>query len=251
MSWANGLVVTAVAACVGVMACGGGKDGESKPVEKSKPPAAKTKKLGKPVDDKQFARRMDKSLARFNPRGHKFGFEAAKIVFKHSSSMETGTVTAWIAESGAVIGVVRKMTLRNNKRLGGKLATRTVVQTVLWKDAKTTQWDDKANTVYVTRLRNKATELRLLASNDPKFFKTAGYAKSANESVAGKSCEVWDNKRQRVKLWRWKGVDLRYDNKAVKNHSQSVVAESVEVGAKLPADVFTPPKGYTIVDRTK
>ena len=72
-----------------------------------------------------------------------------------------------------------------------------------------------------------------------------------HQAIAGKLCDVWTNTRQRVKLWRWKGLDLRYENNALENRRSRFEAKSVEVGVKVPVAVFTPPKDYTAVDRTK
>jgi hypothetical protein len=168
-----------------------------------------------------------------------FGVKSAKIVFA-LKGFDEGTEEAWIDGHGAT--VVVKRTLEKPMKQDS---------VTIWKDDKNTMWSTELKKVQVTRLRSKATELRLISTNDPRQFEMAGYEKKPTEQVAGKDCDVWHSPKQNVTIWRWQGIDLKYDNGAIGRITQSREATSVETDVTLPDDLLKYPDGYEVSDMTQ
>lgn len=191
----------------------------------------------KPSTDAAAPPRKGQRTATGTGRNLALPFESARLVFEQTGDVETGTITAWIAQSGKVVGVMRELT-----------APQPLKQWILWKDGRTKQWNDRDKTVNITRLRSRFTALRSISTNDPAELELAGYKRRDDDSVAGKPCEVWYNARQKATFCRWYGLDLRHTDDAFKGKRLRVQAKTVEPGVAFPVDTFKPPKDYKIVD---
>jgi hypothetical protein len=164
-------------------------------------------------------------------RYHELPFDSVKIVFENSG-MTVGTTTVWMADRGATVVTEQNLTKP------GKTHNR-----IVWKDGKTTMWDldDKNKKVHVTRLRNKATERRVVSTQKEAMLTRMGYVKKGTETVAGQVCDAWHNEKQRVSFCRWNGIDIKISNNALKKVKLDTVAKSIEIGAKMPPGLTEPP----------
>jgi hypothetical protein len=164
------------------------------------------------------------------PASAMFDIKAAKIVFNYSDGNETGTETLYFDDYGNRAVLVIDKTSRYGKNN----------QIQIWKDKKTTIIDHEKKTVATTGFRPKATEPPSLADADEQTRKNIGYEKLADESVAGKNCEVWFNANQDFKYCLWNKIAL----KEVLGTSINREATGVEEISEIPASVMEVPKDY-------
>lgn len=159
-----------------------------------------------------------------------FDIKAAKIVYNYTDGQETGTETLYFDDYGAVAVMV----------VDRKSKYSVVNQTTIWKDKKSTIINHENKTVAKLSFRPKATEPPAIADTDEKTRKNIGYEKLADETIAGKTCEVWFNAKQNFKYCLWNKVALK------EALGTSIVREAstVEEIAEIPAAVMEIPKGY-------
>ncbi|MCB9056748.1 MAG: hypothetical protein H6549_12915 [Chitinophagales bacterium] len=69
---------------------------------------------------------------------------------------------------------------------------------------------------------------------------TAGYEKLADETVAGKNCEVWYNKAINVKYWLWNKIEMKIENMGAYTR-EAVSAEEI---SSIPTEVMNIPGDY-------
>jgi hypothetical protein len=158
-----------------------------------------------------------------------FDIKAAKIEFKFTGGMEQGKETLYFDDYGniAVLLIDKKNKFNNNKR------------TMIWKNKQTTDIDHEKKIVTKSPFRNKNTEAPPIVAISETTRKNIGYEKMPNETIAGKSCEVWYNKKLNVKYWIWKKIDLKKINQGLTKE-----AVSVEEIKEIPASVMQIPKDY-------
>jgi hypothetical protein len=158
-----------------------------------------------------------------------FDIRAAKIVFNYTGP-ESGTETLYFDEYGerAVLVVDKKSKYSVTR------------QTIIWKDKKSTIINHENKTVATSPFRPKATEPPGIADADEKTRNNIGYQKQPDETVAGKTCEVWFNAKQNIKYWLWNKLDLKIQNQGVYTKE----ANSAEEISSIPETLFEIPKDY-------
>ncbi len=161
---------------------------------------------------------------------HIFNIKTAKIVFKYTGGMETGTETLYFDDYGGIAVLVvdkkSKYSITN--------------QTTIWKDKKSTIIDHEKKIISNSPFRPKSTEPPALADTDEQTRKNIGYEKMADETIAGKPCEVWFNAKQNFKYSLWNKIGL----KEVLGTSINKEATSVEEITEIPVSVMEIPKDY-------
>jgi hypothetical protein len=160
-----------------------------------------------------------------------FGIKAAKIVFKFTGSkLHEGTQTLYFDDYGntAVLITDQGSGMSRNH------------QTSIWKDGKTTLINHETKKVSTSPFRVKDSEAPAIAETSDNSKKTIGYEKMPDETVAGKTCEVWYNKQLNIKYYLWNKMDLKLENQGVYTKE----ATSVEEISSIPADVMEIPKDY-------
>lgn len=164
------------------------------------------------------------------PAGAMFGIKAAKIVYNYTDGQEAGIETLYFDDYGAVA----VMTVDRKSKYS------TVNQTVIWKDKKSTIINHENKTVAKSSFRPKSTEPPAIADVDEKTRKNIGYEKLADETIAGKTCEVWFNAKQNFKYCLWKKIALK------EALGTSIVREAIsaEEISEIPASVMEIPKDY-------
>lgn len=164
------------------------------------------------------------------PANALFEIKAVKIVFTHTGGPEEGTETLYFDDYGAVAVLVvdKKSKYTVNK------------QTIIWKDKKSTVINHENKNVASSSFRSKDTEPPSLADTDDNTKKSIGYEKLADETIAGKTCEVWFNAKQNFKYCIWKKISL----KEVLGNGFHKEAISVEEISEIPASVMEIPKDY-------
>lgn len=196
-----------------IMSCGGNDNSTKEKM--SDEPAAETTK-GKKTEG--------------IPANAMFGIKAAKIVYNYTDGQETGTETLYFDDYGAVAVML----------VDRKSKYSTVIQTVIWKDKKSTIINHENKTVAKSSFRPKATEPPAIADTDEKTRKNIGYEKLADETIAGKTCEVWFNAKQNFKYCLWNKIALK------EALGTSIVREAVSADeiSEIPASVMEIPKDY-------
>jgi hypothetical protein len=185
----------------------------------------KEKKGGKPVAKEKTGNKTD-----LQPGKSMFGIKAAKIVYDYTDGQETGTETLYFDDYGAVAVMVV-----NRK---SKYSTVNLVN--IWKDKKSTIINHESKTVAKSSFRPKATEPPALADTDEQTRKNIGYEKLADETIAGKPCEVWFNAKQDFKYCLWNKIALK-EALGTSIVREATVAEEI---SEIPVALFEIPKEY-------
>ncbi len=159
-----------------------------------------------------------------------FDIKAVKIVFNYTGGPETGTETLYFDDFGEVAVLI----------VDKKSKYSVINQTTIWKDNKSTIIDHEKKTVAKSSFRPKDTEPPSLAGTDEQTRKNIGYEKLPDETIAGKTCEVWFNAKQNFKYCLWNKIGL----KEVLGTSINKEATAVEEIAEIPASVKEIPKDY-------
>ena len=68
-----------------------------------------------------------------------------------------------------------------------------------------------------------------------------------NETILGKSCEVWDIRKMNGKTWNYKYVPLKIEINMLGTNTTTAI--KFEENAKIPSDKFQVPKGITITEQ--
>lgn len=159
-----------------------------------------------------------------------FAIKAAKIVYNYTDGQETGTETLYFDDYGAVAVMA----------VDRKSKYSTVNQTVIWKDKKSTIINHENKTVAKSSFRPKATEPPAIADTDEQTRKNIGYEKLADETIAGKTCEVWFNAKQNFKYCLWNKIALK-EALGTSIVREATLAEEI---SEIPASVMEIPKDY-------
>jgi hypothetical protein len=159
-----------------------------------------------------------------------FTTKAAKIVYNYTGGEETGTETFYFDDYGAVAVMV----------VDRKSKYSTVNQTTIWKNKQSTIINHETKSAVKSSFRPKAMEPPSLADTDEKTRKNLGYEKLADETIAGKSCEVWFNAKQNFKYCLWNKIAL----KEALGTAVAREATAVEEISAIPATLLEIPKDY-------
>lgn len=189
-------------------------------------------------DDTMKEKKAERPAAKENP-GNKtdqqpgknmFAIKAAKIVYNYTGGGETGTETFYFDDYGAVAVMV----------VDRKSKYSTVNQTTIWKNKQSTIINHETKSAVKSSFRPKAMEPPSLADTDEKTRKNLGYEKLADETIAGKSCEVWFNAKQNFKYCLWNKITL----KEALGTAVAREATAVEEISAIPASLLEIPKDY-------
>lgn len=165
-----------------------------------------------------------------NNSGHLFDIKSAKIVYKIANGPQSGTQTLYIDDYGAkavlVLDLKSKYDVNN--------------QTLYWNGKQTIMINHETKAVSKSPFRPKATEPPALANTGEQIRKSIGYEKLGDETIAGKTCEVWFNAKQNFKYYLWNKFAL----KMVLGNSINEEAIAVEDLNELPASLIEIPTDY-------
>ncbi len=162
---------------------------------------------------------------------HLFDIKAAKIVYQFTGKpLYAGDETFYFDDYGniAVLIMDKGSNLNRNHT------------TSIWKDKKTTLVNHETKKVATSPFRVKETEPPGIADISDASRKGIGYEKMPDETVAGKTCEVWYNKKMNIKYYLWKKIELKLENQGVYVKE----ATSVEEISGIPSEVMKIPDGY-------
>ncbi len=165
------------------------------------------------------------------PKSGLFTIKAAKITYEYKGIIE-GTDVLYFDNYGETVVLVQT---RPSELQGGN-------QTIIYKDKKTTIINHTRKTVANSPFRPKDTEPPTIATSANR--ESEGYEKLANETIAGKECEVYHNKAINAKYWLWNNIDLRLENYTLGKNGYTKNATSVETITSIPNDLFLIPEGY-------
>ncbi len=197
-----------------LMSCGSSSDSENNAATENTIVKETTEKVADIVNSKQL-----------------FSVKCVKVVYTIKSGMETGTQTLYIDDYGAIAVI----DFDTKSKLGPKR------QTMIWDGKQTTMVNHENKTVSTSPFRVKATEPPSIADIDDATRKSIGYTKEADETIAGKTCEVWFNEKQNFKYCLWNKISL----KTVLGKMINENAISVEELAEIPESVMQIPAGYS------
>lgn len=203
-----------------IFSCGSDSAQEEKPAQ----PENQETKSSKKEDSNQ-------NLKKF------FQVKSAKIEYTYSGAFE-GKETFYFDNWGNTVVMVQDM-----KEFGNE-----VKQTTIWKDNQTTIYkhNDPEKKAWEGRMRPKATEPPAAARLSEAQLKSVGYEKLADETIAGKTCTVYENKNLKVKYWLWNSVELKIINHSVGGQGYEREAVKVEENAGIPESLLVLPEGYSL-----
>lgn len=77
-------------------------------------------------------------------------------------------------------------------------------------------------------------------------LKLIGLERKGNETVAGKSCVLYERLQGEAvwRSWRWKGIELKIEMKNYLGMNYVKEAASVEEDVKIPEALLKVPEGY-------
>jgi hypothetical protein len=164
------------------------------------------------------------------PANRLFDIKAYKIVFNYTGGPSTGTETFYFDDYGEVaVLVADKKTQYDRTR-----------QTTIWKDKSSTIIDHEKKIVSKSPFRPRSTEPEGIAALSPDAKKGIGYERMADETIAGKTCEVWFNAKANIKYWFWNKIALKLSNQG----AYTKEATTVEEINAIPAELMEIPKDY-------
>ncbi|MBC7864087.1 MAG: hypothetical protein IAF38_14015 [Bacteroidia bacterium] len=161
-----------------------------------------------------------------------FKIKACKITYEYSGII-TGTDVFYFDDYGKVAVLEQ-----NRKEFGS-----TTKKTLIWKDGKTLIVDHDKKEAVKSPFRPKDTEPPTIAYVSEQQRKTS-YEKLENETIAGKSCEVYNGTAVKAKYWLWNDIDLRLENYALGKMGYTKNAVKVEEISAIPAELLVAPEGY-------
>lgn len=159
-----------------------------------------------------------------------FNIKAAKVEFKETGGPTEGTETLYFDDFGNTAVLISDKQSKYEK----------TNQTIIWKDGKSTMINHEKKTVMSSPFRPKVTEPPSIADLSESSRNTAGYEKLADETVAGKNCEVWYNKAINVKYWLWNKIEMKIENMGAYTR-EAVSAEEI---SSIPTEVMNIPGDY-------
>ena len=165
-----------------------------------------------------------------------YPFKSAKFEFAYTGhKFYSGTETVYIDDYGKTVIVISE---KPNSPYPEKT-------TVIWKANQCTNINHIKKTYYISPVRPKSTEPPVIAYSTAEQRKQGGYIKKPNETILGKSCEVYEHTKMNVTYWLWKGYELKLVNFALGNKlGYTKEPASSEENVMIPASLFQIPAGY-------
>jgi hypothetical protein len=167
------------------------------------------------------------------PPSGSFNIKACKITYEYTGII-TGTDVFYFDDYGKVAVLEQNRT--------GMGASK---QTIIWKDGRSTFINHEKKTAVKSPFRPKDTEPPTIAYVSEQQRKNEGYEKLDNETIAGKSCEVYNHTKMKVKYWLWNNIDLRLENYALGKNGYIKNAVKVEDISSIPSGLLNIPSGYS------
>ena len=166
-----------------------------------------------------------------------FKIKSAKIEYTYTGGkMFSGKETMYIDDYGKTVVIVTDkpgvMGMKDNK-------------TIIWKDNKTTDIDHVSKTWQTYPIRPKSTEPPVIAYSTETQRKQGGYIKKTNETIAGKTCEVYEHSQMKVTYWLWKNIDLKMVNYSLGKNGYIKTATIVQELSSIPPDILKIPAYYS------
>lgn len=94
-------------------------------------------------------------------------------------------------------------------------------------------------------LKELAAQSKDLTETGEKMMKSMGGEKIGTEVILGKTCDVWEIKNMRSKVWVWKGVTLK-TQVTMPNMEMTIMATKIDEGASIAPDKFAIPTDVKI-----
>ncbi len=179
--------------------------------------------------DKRPVTTPTKSLS---PDAGLFAIKSAKITYEYTGMIK-GTDVLYFDDFGKTIVLVQD----RPEMSGGK-------KTIIWQGGKSTIINHDRKNVSVMSLRIKDTEPPTIATVSESQRSAEGYKKMPDETIAGKTCSVYEHKGMSVKYWLWNNIDLRLDNYALGKTGYVKKALSVQEIDAIPDSVLQIPETY-------
>ena len=163
-----------------------------------------------------------------------FQVQSARIDYVYSGIFE-GKETIYFEDWGNTVVIVE-----DKKEFGNE-----VKQTVIWKDRQTTMINHVEKSVWQGRMRPRSTEPPAVAGIVESQLAQVGYKKMPDETIAGRTCTVFENSGLKVTYWLWKGTELKISNRSVGQQGYVREAKSVSENVAIPDDLLSIPQGYS------
>jgi len=91
------------------------------------------------------------------------------------------------------------------------------------------------------------TSSRDMEEAGQKILKSMGGKRVGEESVLGKSCQVWEIQSLKTKTWVWKNIGLKSES-GFGGMTTKITAVRVEENVKIPEEKFRVPEGIPITE---
>jgi hypothetical protein len=163
-----------------------------------------------------------------------FGVKAGHVEYTYTGKW-TGTQSLWWDNWGDVAVLVDKV----NAGFGANDSRS------IWKDGRSTFCDlRKADkTCTGSPFRVKDSEPSAFAITSEKDLTRTNWTRLSDETIAGRTCEVFENTSLNVKGWRWNRVELKYYN-GIGDFTKE--ATSFEEISAIPAELLQLPEGFAM-----
>ena len=186
-----------------------------------------------------------KSSENQNKSSGLFDFESAKIEYKMTGNIGgelDGVYTVYIEDWGNTV-VLDDQTTQGGWMSGSH---------VIYKDGSLVTWNsnpdgplnfyehpstDDTKTLEFTKTND------LLMGNNEDELKMIGYKKTEDETIAGVTCEVFENKELGTKVWRWNDINLKQINNSLgKDMTYTTEAISFEKDITISSELLAFPE---------
>lgn len=178
----------------------------------------------------EITEQVQKDIAGFvNNKNEKiYPFKSARFKFiKTGHKLFAGNETVYIDDYGKTVVIV------------------TEKNTVIWRANRCTTINHQKKTYFTSPIRAKITEPPTITFSTHNQRVQAGYKKKANETLIGKTCEVYEHPKMKVTYWLWKGFELKIINYSLGNEMGYVKMPGLaEENIAIPESTFNIPAGY-------
>lgn len=166
-----------------------------------------------------------------------FGFESAKMIMKLPK--ETGNRILYIDNWGNTIVQID---------IGH--AMENIAYRYTYMNGESTYWQEtpQGATHIIKRRDETPDNVRIkTATNDKlegmsvKELQASGFIQLANEEIAGFPCEVFYSEMLKLKVWRWKDIDLKSESLLIENDTVVTEVLSLETDITIPAELLKVP----------
>lgn len=166
-----------------------------------------------------------------------YAFKSAKIIMKLPKN--TGNRILYIDNWGSTIVQI------DIGQANGKTVYR-----YTYKNGQSTQWQETPQGVmHIIKRRNETPEIvriktatnNKLEDMSAKELQTSGFIQLASEEIAGFPCEVFYNEMLKLKVWRWKDIDLKSESLLEENDPIVTEVLSLETDISIPAELLEVP----------